>query len=438
MRDRPRSSRTSFRPIKPMRENQAMRSTRVERRNSWGWAIATMAAACAVPLGCSTKAAPCADAAAAGGLRRRGPADDRPDHGRAERDDPGPPGGLDPGPGPRVPQGDALRGGRRRQEGPAPVRHRRGAVQGRARRRPRRTLERGRGRPRRRPRSPRRGRSPRRSSRSTRRSSRSPRSRSGASSRCCKRNAGSVEDVQRKPGRSARRTRRRSRPTRPAWSRPRPTTRRHPRRPGRGRRRRRPRSATPRSTWATAGCRSPIDGRIGVAQVKVGQPRRPGGRRAAAPTTPSWRRPAARPDGRRHPGLAPATSTGSTRLIDQGLAVEVFRPGLEGEEARRFPGKATSSTTRSTRRPPPSWSRRRSPTPSGRSCPASTSRSTQGRRGSRTPSSSPSRPWSRPQAGPTVYIVDAQGKVADRPASGRPSPTRACASSNRASNPASR
>ena len=30
-----------------------------------------------------------------------------------------------------------------------------------------------------------------------------------------------------------------------------------------------------------------------------------------------------------------------TRLIGQGLPVEVFRPGLEGEEARRFPGKAT-------------------------------------------------------------------------------------------------
>ena len=28
-------------------------------------------------------------------------------------------------------------------------------------------------------------------------------------------------------------------------------------------------------------------------------------------------------------------------LINKGLAVEVFRPGLEGEEARRFPGKAT-------------------------------------------------------------------------------------------------
>jgi membrane fusion protein, multidrug efflux system len=30
-----------------------------------------------------------------------------------------------------------------------------------------------------------------------------------------------------------------------------------------------------------------------------------------------------------------------TRLISQGLAVEVFRPGIEGEEAHRFPGKAT-------------------------------------------------------------------------------------------------
>ena len=72
--------------------------------------------------------------AAADGRRRRGPADGRADHGRADRDDAGPRGGHDPGPGRGLPQGEALRGGRRRQGGPAPVRHRRGAVQGQARR----------------------------------------------------------------------------------------------------------------------------------------------------------------------------------------------------------------------------------------------------------------------------------------------------------------
>ena len=70
---------------------------------------------------------------APGGLRRRGPADERPDHGRADRDDAGPPGGLHPGAGQRVPHRTAFRGGLRRQEGTAPVRHRRGAIQGHAR-----------------------------------------------------------------------------------------------------------------------------------------------------------------------------------------------------------------------------------------------------------------------------------------------------------------
>ena len=116
---------------------------------------------------------------------------------------------------------------------------------------------------------------------------------------------------------------------------------------------------------------SPIDGRIGLAQVKLGNL------------------------------VGPATGGGSsdytelavvrqldpmgvdiqvssryldrvTQLIAQGLPVEVYRPGLEGEEARRLAARRPSSTTRSTRRPRPSWSGRRSPTRRSRSCPVST------------------------------------------------------------------
>ena len=152
----------------------------------------------------------------------------------------------DPCPRARVPQGDPLPGGRRRQGGPAPVRHRRGALQGQARRGPG-DAGAGRGRPeegaglqgaggrrgpaRGRPGDARagRGRGAARAVAAT--SGTPPRSRTSSASRRC-----------------ARRTRRRSRPTRPAWTRPRPTTRRtssppRPTSPGR-----RPRSPTPRST----------------------------------------------------------------------------------------------------------------------------------------------------------------------------------------------
>jgi RND family efflux transporter MFP subunit len=85
---------------------------------------------------------------------------------------------------------------------------------------------------------------------------------------------------------------------------------------------------------------SPIDGRIGLAQVKAG----------------NLVGPAASGGGSDYTELAVVRQLNpmgvdiqvssryldrATRLIASGLPVEVFRPGLEGEEARRFPGKAT-------------------------------------------------------------------------------------------------
>ena len=85
---------------------------------------------------------------------------------------------------------------------------------------------------------------------------------------------------------------------------------------------------------------SPIDGRIGVAQVKVGNLVGPaaGGRRRRLHRAGHVRQ--------LDPMGVDIQVTSRyldrvTRLIAQGLPVEVFRPGLEGEEARRFPGKAT-------------------------------------------------------------------------------------------------
>ena len=55
---------------------------------------------------------------------------------------------------------------------------------------------------------------------------------------------------------------------------------------------------------------SPIDGRIGLAQVKLGNLVGPATGGGGADYTELGGRPAARPDGRRHPGRRPATSTG--------------------------------------------------------------------------------------------------------------------------------
>ena len=169
-----------------------------------------------------------------------------------------------------------------------------------------------------------------------------------------KRNAASRRGRPAQAGASARRTRPRSRPTRPAWSRPRPTTRRT--------------SSPPRPTSTAAKARvtdaeidlsycrmsSPIDGRIGLAEVKLGNLVGPatGGRRRRLHRAGG--RPAARPDGRRHPGRLPLPRPGDA----------ADRPGAprRGLPARprggggppRSRARRRSSTTRSTRRPPPS------------------------------------------------------------------------------------
>jgi RND family efflux transporter MFP subunit len=85
---------------------------------------------------------------------------------------------------------------------------------------------------------------------------------------------------------------------------------------------------------------SPIDGRIGIAEVKLG----------------NLVGPASSGGGEDYTELAVVRQLDPmgvdvqaasrvldrvARLIGQGLPIEIFRPGLEGEEAHRFPGKAT-------------------------------------------------------------------------------------------------
>jgi RND family efflux transporter MFP subunit len=85
---------------------------------------------------------------------------------------------------------------------------------------------------------------------------------------------------------------------------------------------------------------SPIDGRIGLAQVKLGNLVGPAAGVGGSDYTELGVVRQLDPMGvdiqvaSRYLGRV-------TELIGKGLPVEIYRPGLEGEEARRFPGKAT-------------------------------------------------------------------------------------------------
>ena len=116
---------------------------------------------------------------------------------------------------------------------------------------------------------------------------------------------------------------------------------------------------------------SPIDGRIGLAQVKLGNLVGPAAGGGGSDYTELGVVRQLDPMGV-DIQVSSRYLDRATGLIAKGLPVVVYRPGLEGEEARRFRARRRSSTTRSTRRPPPSWSRPRSPTPRRRSCRVST------------------------------------------------------------------
>ena len=321
----------------------------------------------AIP-GCSPQVGAARIAAAPGGDRRRGAADDRPHHGRADRDDARPPGGLHPGPGPRVPQGDPLPGGGDVKKGQLlfvideePFKAK--LAEARAQ------LE---------------------QAEASLKKAQDSKAREVAAAQLALGQAmlalAEVEERREQSlltsatprrsrtssasRRSARRTRPRSRPTRPAWSRPRPTTRRASSPP------------RPRSTAAKAGVR---DAEINLGYCRMSR-RSTGG--SAWPrsrsATSSARRPAAaarlhragddpaaRPDGRRHPARSRDLDR-ATRLIAEGLPVEVFRPGLEGEEARRFPGKATVIDNTVDATTSTFLVKAEVPNPGGRSSPAST------------------------------------------------------------------
>jgi RND family efflux transporter MFP subunit len=85
---------------------------------------------------------------------------------------------------------------------------------------------------------------------------------------------------------------------------------------------------------------SPIDGRVGLAQVKLGNLVGPATGGGTSDYTELAVVRQLDPMGVDIP-VSSRYLDRVARLIAAGLPVEVFRPGLEGEEARRFPGKAT-------------------------------------------------------------------------------------------------
>ena len=181
---------------------------------------------------------------------------------------------------------------------------------------------------------------------------------------------------------------------------------------------------------------SPIDGRIGLAQVKLGN--------LVGPTTGGG--------GSDYTELAVVRQLDPmgvdiqvssryldrvTRLIAQGLPVEVFRPGLEGEQAGPPPrqGDGDRQHDRPVDLHLQGPGRGRQP---GEVAPARRVREgrRQGGRGQgrgRRPRAGRGRDPGRPDR---LRRRRSRGRWPSSP-SGRPSPTRAFASSNRASNPAS-
>lgn len=103
------------------------------------------------------------------------------------------------------------------------------------------------------------------------------------------------------------------------------------------------------------------------------------------------------------------------RLIERGLPVEVFRPGLEGEEARRFPGRAT--TIDNTINPTTSTFliRAEVANPARTILPGEYVKSVAKVGEARDAIVVPEQAVVETQAGPTVYTVDPRGKVAITP-----------------------
>jgi membrane fusion protein (multidrug efflux system) len=155
---------------------------------------------------------------------------------------------------------------------------------------------------------------------------------------------------------------------------------------------------------------SPIDGRAGLAKVKVGNLVGP----AAGGGSDYTELVVVRqldPMGVDIP-VASRYLDRVARLIGQGLPVEVFRPGLEGEEDRRFPGKATVIDNTIDPTTSTFLVRAEVENPEKAILPGEHVKADVRVGEVRDAVVVPERAVVESQAGPTVYTVDGQGKVA--------------------------
>jgi membrane fusion protein, multidrug efflux system len=156
---------------------------------------------------------------------------------------------------------------------------------------------------------------------------------------------------------------------------------------------------------------SPIDGRVGLAQVKVGNLVGPATGAGGADFTELAVIRQLDPMGVDMP-VSSRYLERAVKLIEQGLAVEVYRPGLEGEEDRRYPGKATVIDNTVNATTSTFLIRAEVANPAKALLPGEYVKSTAKVGEVKDAVVVPEQAVVETQAGPTVYTVDAQGKVA--------------------------
>ena len=159
---------------------------------------------------------------------------------------------------------------------------------------------------------------------------------------------------------------------------------------------------------------SPIDGRVGLAEVKLGNLVGPAAAGGGADYTELAVVRQLDPMGVDIP-VASRYLDRVARLIASGLPVEVFRPGLEGEEARRFPGKATVIDNTIDPTTSTFLIRAEVANPEKTILPGEYVKVNAKVGEARDAIVVPEQAVVETQAGPTVYTVDPQGKVAVAP-----------------------
>ena len=159
---------------------------------------------------------------------------------------------------------------------------------------------------------------------------------------------------------------------------------------------------------------SPIDGRIGLAQVKLGNLVGPATGGGGADYTELAVVRQLDPMGVDIQAASRVLDR-AARLIAQRPPIEVYRPGLEGEEARRFPGKATVIDNTINPTTSTFLIQAEVPNPEKTLLPGEFVKVSAKIGEARDAVVVPEQAVVETQAGPTVYTVDGQGKVAVAP-----------------------